>query len=471
MPDIDFAELALKAGIAIDAADPIGSFTRGIEDLRAKATKTDADSEARDGVREQLATLSGALDSFKAQWDADRKEQLDAERREAEKKMVIADQMQDEIKDIRDFVIGEPSPHEKMTGMAGVCSDLLYLEQFMYDRTPKQSKLLAKRDFAKALDTTTDGSGSDYIPTGFSNQFVMDVQTAMKLPAAFRTYPMPQKAVTYPVEGTWPTAYKVAENTTQTTLMTPSSGATYNVTLTAVKMGIRLIESFEFDDDALPEALRIIRTKMVGGIARSIEDAMINGCAGVDLDSNRSSATGLYACWDGLRLKCNDDTGANASIATFNGNTLSSIQAGMGEYGVDFQNLIWIVGTSAWAQMRLLCDSNNNPLVSTVDKYGPGASILSGEVGKLFGIPIVYSPFMPENVNASGVYDGSTTTKATVLLVWTPAWMLGDRKSIQLETQRHIGAQTTELVSTWRGDFKHALGTNLTTAWGYNLTA
>lgn len=451
------------AGIPVDAADPVGSLTNLIDSLSAQA-KSGTD------VSEKIETLGTSLAEIKATLDTAREEKLAEERRAAEAGMLIVDKAAHELKDIRDLVIGEPSPHEKMTGMAGVCSDLLYLEQFIYDRTPKQSKLLAKRDFAKALDTTTDGSGSDYIPTGFSNQFVMDVQTAMKLPAAFRTYPMPQKAVTYPVEGTWPTAYKVPENTTQTTLMTPSSGATYNVTLTTVKMGIRLIESFEFDDDALPKALEIIRTKMVTGIARSIEDAMINGCSDVDLDSNRSSATGLYACWDGLRLKCNDDTGANVDIATFNGNTLSSIQAGMGEYGVDFQNLIWIVGTSAWAQMRLLCDSNNNPLVSTVDKYGPGASILSGEVGKLFGIPIVYSPFMPENVNASGVYDGSTTTKATVILCWTPAWMLGDRKSIQLETQRHIGAQTTELVSTWRGDFKHALGTNLTTAWGYNLT-
>lgn len=451
------------AGIPVDAADPVGSLTNLIDSLSAQA-KSGTD------VSEKIETLGTSLAEIKATLDTAREEKLAEERRAAEAGMLIVDKAAHELNDIRDLVIGEPSPHEKMTGMAGVCSDLLYLEQFMYDRTPKQSKLLAKRDFAKALDTTTDGSGSDYIPTGFSNQFVMDVQTAMKLPAAFRTYPMPQKAVTYPVEGTWPTAYKVAENTTQTALMTPSSGATYNVTLTAVKMGIRLIGSFEFDDDALPEALRIIRTKMVNGIARSIEDAMINGCSDVDLDSNRSSATGLYACWDGLRLKCNDDTGANVSIATFNGNTLSSIQAGMGEYGVDFQNLVWVVGTKAWAQMRLLCDSNNNPLVSTVDKYGPNASILSGEVGKLFGIPIIYSPFMPENVNASGVYDGSTTTKATVLLVWTPAWMLGDHKAIQLESQRHIGAQMTELVSTWRGDFKHALGTNLTTAWGYNLT-
>ena len=366
-----------------------------------------------------------------------------------------------------------PTDRPLMLGVAGKASDLLYLEMMTRGLdTPKKSALHSNKWFCKALDTATDGSGADYVPTGFSDQFIMDVNTALRLPAAFRRYTMAQESVTLPVEGSYPTVYLASENTNAATRLTESSGSTANVTLKAIKLAALTIESFEWSQDALPTALQIVRSKLINGLGRGIEDAIVNGdTATSHMDADITSAADRRKAWIGLRGKAMDDTTGNADISTFNADTLMKLKKNMGEYGLDIANLVWVVSVSAWNQMLLLRDSEKNPAVLTIDKYGPQATVLTGELGKFLGIPVIPSPFMRENLNASGVYDGTTTTKTGILLVWRPAWVLGDRQEIVLETDRNAAGQFTDLVCTWRGDFKHALSTKLTTVMGYNLAS
>jgi HK97 family phage major capsid protein len=376
--------------------------------------------------------------------------------------------------DIREeYLLRAPTDRPLMLGVAGKASDLLYLEMATRGLdSPKKSTLHNNKWFCKALDTATDGSGADYIPTGFSDQFVMDVNTALRLPAAFRRYTMAQESVTLPVEGSYPTVYLAGENTTPATRLTESSGTTANVTLKAIKLAALTIESFEYSQDALPVALQIIRNKLIVGLGRGIEDAIINGdTAASHMDADVTEAADRRKAWIGLRGKAMNDTTGNADIGTFNADTLMGLKKNMGEYGLDIANLVWVVSVSAWNQMLLLRDSDKNPVTLTVDKYGPQATVLTGELGKFLGIPVIPSPFMRETLNASGVYDGTTATKTGIMLVWRPAWVLGDRQEIVLETDRHAAGQFTDLVCTWRGDFKHALGTALTTVMGYNLTS
>ncbi len=363
-------------------------------------------------------------------------------------------------------------PTGGLMGKAGEASDFIYLESIAKNLDPRRTAAFANHDIRKALDTATDSAGSDYVPTAFSNQFIEDVNKALRLPAAFPRYKMTAKQQTFPVEGSAPTAYLVGENTNLSSTITDGAPGTESVTLTAVKLAVRTIQSFEFDADSAPTCLAVIRRILIKGVARAVEDAIVNGDDGVThMDSDITGATAVTKAWDGLRRKCLTDTGANVSLATFNADNLNAIPKAMGEYGADIDNLVWVVGTSGLMQLRLLRDSQNNLLVTTVDKYGPGASILTGEVGRLFGSPVIYSPFVRETLNAAGQYDGSTTTKTVLHLVWTPACALGDRQEITLETQRHIGAQATELVACWRGDFAVALGDSLTVGMGYNLTS
>ena len=79
----------------------------------------------------------------------------------------------------------------------------------------------------------------------------------------------------------------------------------------------------------------------------------------------------------------------------------------------------------------------------TLDKYGANATILTGEVGSLFGVKIVESSFIP----SAGVTVGSSGTSAQNgdygkggygVLVHTPSLMLGDLRKVQVENERII---------------------------------
>ncbi|NMC35303.1 MAG: phage major capsid protein [Veillonellaceae bacterium] len=448
------------------------AVAEGVKEGVAEALKAvksaDAEKPAETVQGATPEDVAKAIDEAVTKANADWQVKLD--RAIAENRAVIVrDRGADEVKEAEFY---EPSDKGlRLTGAAAKASDYLYIDMVVKGiDNPKKSRIHSNAAMMKALDTATDGSGADYVPEGFSGEFVRDVQSALKMAGAFRRVPMSTKTLKLPVEGNYPTAYYFPENVTRATEITESSPTTGDVTLTAKKLAIRTIESFEYEDDAYPLALQIIRNKLITGVARGIEDAIVNGdTAGSHMDADVTASTDRRKAFLGLRAKAIDNAGANEDISSLTGEALCAIAAGMGEYGIDNANLAWVVGTSGYNSLLNLRDAKDNALVTTVDKYGPGATILSGEIAKLYGKPVLYTPFMRETLNASGVYDGTTVTKTGIMLVWLPAWLLGDRMNVTLEVQRFAASQNSDLVCVWRGDFVHALGSALTTAMGVNL--
>jgi hypothetical protein len=59
-----------------------------------------------------------------------------------------------------------------------------------------------------------------------------------------------------------------------------------------------------------------------------------------------------------------------------------------------------------------------------------------------------------ENLNASGVYDGTTTTKGSVLLIHKPSWLLGVRGGFLVETDENKLQQLRYVIASFRRDFQ-----------------
>jgi hypothetical protein len=138
----------------------------------------------------------------------------------------------------------------------------------------------------------------------------------------------------------------------------------------------------------------------------------------------------------------------------------------MGKYGVDPNSLAWVVGISGYNQMLALSE------VITVDKYGPNAVVLSGELARFDGIPVIVSEYVREDLNATGVYDGTTTGRTEVLLVRKDAFLYGDRRDVLVETDREIKSQTIDLVASQRVAFSNRyVATDPIVAILYNITA
>jgi HK97 family phage major capsid protein len=334
-------------------------------------------------------------------------------------------------------------------------ADDIYLASKIMRRDPRSLKMW--NEFAheasalrKAMDTATSEEGIEWIPTGFSNELVRKVRLQLKVASLHRRIAMPTNPFKLPIDGADATAYLFAESTSDTatkiTASTPGSG---NVTFDAVKLACRVLVSTELEEDSVVAILPLLHDKIVQALAEAQENATINGDTdGTHQDADVTASTDVRKAWDGYRKLVSG--AAKVDGSTFDKAALRAIRTAMGKYGVNPNNLAWIAGISVYNKMLALDE------VVTLDKYGPSATVLTGELGKFDGIPIVVSEFIRENLNADGVYDGVTTTKTVLPLVYRPAFLYGDRRSITVKVSQELYMETDQdvAIATQRLDFK-----------------
>ncbi len=118
----------------------------------------------------------------------------------------------------------------------------------------------------------------------------------------------------------------------------------------------------------------------------------------------------------------------------------------------------------------------------TWDKVGANATILTGmfgqssgplpnQVGYLFGYPVVVEATLTADLNASGVYDNTTTTKTGILAVDRSRYLRWKRKDAMVETDVEIRNNTRVVIARKRDTFQEqlAVGTENNVAYGYNI--
>jgi len=136
---------------------------------------------------------------------------------------------------------------------------------------------------------------------------------------------------------------------------------------------------------------------------------------------------------------------------------------------MDPKQLLIIAGPLAYNDLILL------PETLTAEKAGgtQNARIFTGVAPSVFGIDIVPSAAVREDLNATGVYDGITTTKGSILIVYKPAWIAGVRRGFMLETFRDVQKQVNCVVASFRRAFApmESLANTKAAAIGFNWTA
>ena len=111
--------------------------------------------------------------------------------------------------------------------------------------------------------------------------------------------------------------------------------------------------------------------------------------------------------------------------------------------------------------------------VLTIDKF-PNATIVSGELARFDGSPVIVSEFVRNDLTTAGIYDAATVTDTEIFLVHTPSFLFGDVGSPKAESDRDIESLQTVVVTSERTSFKeiHSAGSGEeTVGLGYSLTA
>lgn len=319
----------------------------------------------------------------------------------------------------------------------------------------------------KAMDTATATEGAEWVPTTLSANLIEKYRLEARVPALFNEIEMPQDPFKLPTNLADVTFYLIPESTTSEPSKTPTTKLTTgDLTLTSKKLRARMIWSEELNENSIVAILPAVKNTIVKSAARAVEDVIINGdTTATHQDSDVTNSKDHRKSWKGLRKHAIANS-YNIDLSTFDKDTTRSLLTKMAKYGITPSEVAWIGGVVTYNKMRGLAE------LLTVDKYGPNATILTGEAGKLYGSPVITSEKMREDLNASGVYDGVTKTYTGLLTVNRGAFIIGNRGAWRLTVDFDNDVDQYVLNVRFRKDFIYLYdpSSEAIVAYGYKIS-
>lgn len=332
----------------------------------------------------------------------------------------------------------------------------------------------------RKLFSDSANAGAEWIPDQHLPMLEEELRMARRTEALFQTMPMNDKEVRIPFLTTGLRPHLKGVSTSDDPAQyTSSSIVTDKRSITATGFAVRT----QIDEDASEDSILawepIIRAELVAALVDGCNDAIINGdTAGTHQDTiaawdirSRWGSSGLGGsadhrrAWIGLRARAADvsNTTDQGSAKTYAG-FLAARAKLASPHGVA-GDLVCIVSPEYYLGTILGLSE-----VATLEKYGAAASVLSGEVAKLGGVPLVVDEFVGGDLNASGVYDDTTKTKTGFILVNRKRFIMGNRRGTMVELDKDITRGVVNVVSTVRKVFFTVdSSTKKNVHWSYNL--
>lgn len=322
----------------------------------------------------------------------------------------------------------------------------------------KQAPRALQASITKAFNDQT-GTGAEFIP----DQFISDLYQTFQLPKRLRglltRVQADRNTLLIPRLNRGGRPYIKGEITVdnplaQYTTSTPSTGEkTINIK--------GLATSYILDDAAVEDAalavLPIFSQQIAMDLEDAFEDCMINGDTAATHQDTISSwnirerwgTTGLGGSSDhrrtflGMRAAAFDQNNKVAKAGS--ALTAAEVLAGMSSLGeLGASNLVMVVSPEFMIEQLMGLDE-----VVTIDKFGPAASVVAGQIGSIFNVPIVMSRFLSNDLDTTGLYTGSGATTG-FLLFNASSYYLYERRGIVVEQDKDISAGAIRLVATYR---------------------
>lgn len=306
--------------------------------------------------------------------------------------------------------------------------------------------------------TVVTGFGDDWVPELWSGEIWRRARQDNVILPLFRAVEMASNPFELPVEGTDPTVHFVPETKDESHLTlgagNPIPGSKVGsgkVQLAARKLALRVGFSAELVEDAIVPVLSIYREQAMRAIADSIDHVLLNGDTAATADNINvvspatPAATDRFMAFDGMRkLPLVIDTGQRVTMG--GAPTLAKLRETRfklpGHYATRPGDLAWIVDGGTYAALLGL-----EPFL-TMDKAGPLATALTGQIGYVDGIPVLVSAEMPLT-GADGTAAG-TSDKGSALCVYRPGWFVGYRRRIAVSVDHLPYYDSYQLTATIR---------------------
>ena len=325
-----------------------------------------------------------------------------------------------------------------------------------------------------AMDSATAGRGDELVPTAEAATLWADVNLDTHVAALFPRVDMPTNPFQIPLQLGNVSWYPGAENTATT----DTALSTARQTLTAYELVAEVPWSLTLDEDAVIAMAGEVRSTLVRNAVEVIDDVLLNADTTTGNNINADTATiaasdagkGHWLVgFDGLLhlpLVDNAAQGNDHGDAP-NADMYNEARGLLGKYGVRPSELAYIADVSTYIK------SLGAEEFRTLDKLGPQATILNGQLAQVDGIPVIVSEQMAKSDVDGKVTSGGANAKGRLLLVNRSQWRLGFRRELMIETTRDIQKRQNIMVVSMRLAFMERTGNRgaaTHTALQYNIT-
>ena len=325
-----------------------------------------------------------------------------------------------------------------------------------------------------AMDSTTAGTGDELVDTQEARALWDDVNLETAIAPLFNTIQMPSNPFQIPLQlgdvNWYPGTENVAGKSTALT--------TARQTLTAYELVAEVPWSYDLEEDAVIAMMEELRRSLMRNAREVIDDVLLNGDTTTTNNINADGATiaatdagkGQWLLgFDGIiklplvdnTSQCNDHAGA-VSDDMFN-----EIRAKLGKYGVRPSEVVYVTDINTF--IRSLSVAN----FRTLDKFGPQAAVLTGQLGAVEGIPVIVSEQMKLAAADGKITDGTAGTTGRLLIVNRGQWRVGFKRELTIETVRDPQKRQNIMVVSFRIALQERSGTRSTathTALQFNIT-
>ena len=326
-----------------------------------------------------------------------------------------------------------------------------------------------------AMDSTTAGSGDELVDTQEARALWDDVNLETAVAPLFNAVQMPSNPFQIPLQLGDVNWYPGTENTA----VTGSAPATARQTMTAHELVAEVPWSYDLDEDAVIAMMDELRRSLLRNAHEVIDDVILNGdttlqnninADGANITANTAGSGHFLIGFDGLLhlpLVDNDDMGNNHNAAV-SADMFNEIRGKLGKYGVRPSDLAYITDVNTFIK-SLTVDS-----FRTLDKFGPQATVLTGQLGAVEGIPVIVSEQMRlADADGKVTSGGNANTKGRLLIVNRSQWRVGFKRELTIETVRDAQKRQNIMVVSFRIALQERSGSRASaahTALQYNIT-
>ncbi len=326
-----------------------------------------------------------------------------------------------------------------------------------------------------AMDSTTAGRGDELVDTQEARALWDDVNLETAVAPLFNAVQMPSNPFQIPLQIGDVNWYPGTENTA----VTGSAPATARQTMTAHELVAEVPWSYDLDEDAVIAMMDELRRSLLRNAHEVIDDVILNGdttatnninADGVTIAATTAGSGHFLIGFDGLlHLPLADHTAmGNNHNAAVSDDMFNEIRGKLGKYGVRPSDLAYITDVNTFIK-SLSIDS-----FRTLDKFGPHATILTGQLGAVEGIPVIVSEQMRlADSDGKITGGGSANTKGRLLIVNRSQWRVGFKRELTIETVRDAQKRQNIMVVSFRIALQERSGSRSSathTALQYNIT-